>query len=100
MNRYIVGQPVFLRVRLSDPETGDPADPATQDGVDDATLVITVYAPDGTNSTPALTHVSTGVYTGSVTASASQSGTWEYASNATGAGAGAAKERFYVSPLP
>lgn len=98
MNRYIVGQMILLRARLSDPATGDADDPATQDPVDDATIVLTAYAPDGTNSTPALTHVSTGVYTGNLLAT--QAGTWEYATNSTGAAYGAAKERFYVSPLP
>jgi hypothetical protein len=98
MNRYIVGQVVFFRVRLSDPATGDATDPTTQDPVDDPTIVLTVYAPDGSNSTPALGHVSTGVYTASTTPTLE--GQWEYATNSTGAAAGAAKERFYVAPVP
>lgn len=98
MNRYIVGQVVFFRARLSDPATGDPTDPTTQDPVDDPTLALTVYAPDGTTQTPGLLHVSTGVYTSSATVD--QEGTWEYATNSTGAAAGAAKERFFVSPVP
>lgn len=87
-----------MRARLSDPATGDADDPTTQDPVDDATIVLTVYAPDGTNSTPSLAHVSTGVYTASITPT--QSGVYEYATNSNGPAAGAAKERFYVSPLP
>lgn len=89
---------MFLRVRLSDPSTGDATDPTTQDPVDDPTLVLTVYAPDGSTQTPGLSHVSTGVYTTSVTVD--QDSVWEYATNSTGAGAGAAKERFFVSPVP
>lgn len=98
MNTYIVGQVVFLRVRLSDPATGTATDAATQDPVDDATIAMTVYKPDLTTSTPSLTHASTGVYTTSVTAD--QSGEWEYVSNSTGAAAGAGRERFYVAPVP
>ncbi len=98
MNRYIVGQVVFFRARLSDPATGDATDPTTQDPVDDPTIILTVYAPDGTNSTPSLQHVSTGVYTAFATAN--QVGQWEYATNSTGAAAGAAKERFFVSAVP
>lgn len=98
MNRYIVGQVIFLRTYLTDPSTGDANDPATQDPVDDPTISITVFAPDGTNSTPSLAHVSTGVYT--TTFTATQDGTWTYASNSTGAGTGAAKERLYVAPVP
>lgn len=97
MNKYIVGQVVFFRVRLSDPATGDATDPSTQDPVDDPTVVLTVYAPDGTSSAPSLTHVSTGVYSSSQTVSLE--GQWEYATNSTGAAAGAAKDRFYVSPV-
>ena len=98
MNRYVVGQTVFLRAYLTDPSTGDATDPATQDPVDDPTIIITVYAPDGTNSTPSLTHASTGTYTGTITPT--QDGTWTYASNSTGAASGADKERFYVAPVP
>ena len=98
MNLYIVGQVVQLRARLSDPATGDPDDPATQTAVDDPTEVITVYKPDGTNSAPALTHVSTGVYTALITVD--QAGYWTYGSNSTGAAAGADKESFRVVPIP
>lgn len=98
MNLYIVGQVVRLRARLSDPDTGDPDDPTTQDPVDDATEVLTVYKPDGTSSTPALTHVSTGVYTVNVTVD--QAGYWTYGSNSTGPAAGADKESFRVVPIP
>lgn len=89
---------MFFRVRLSDPSTGDATDPTTQDPVDDASIVLTVYAPDGTNSTPALTHPSTGVYTASTTVS--QIGQWTYATQSTGAAAGAAKQRFSVNDVP
>jgi len=98
VNTYVVGQVVFLRARLSDPTTGDADDPATQTPVDDPTEVITVYKPDGTTSTPALVHASTGVYTTSVTVDTD--GYWTYYSNSVGPAAGADKERFYVMPVP
>src|SRR5262245_35357492 len=98
MNTYVIGQTVFLRVRISDPTTGDPDDPATQSPVDDATQVFTVYKPDGTSSTPASSHVSTGVYTTQTITD--QDGYWTYTSTSTGPGAGADKERFYVMPVP
>ncbi len=98
MNTYIVGQVVFLQAILSDPATGDASDPATQDPVDDPTIVLTVYKPDGTTSLPSLTHASTGTYTTQVTLD--QDGYWTYASRSTGAAAGADRERFYVSQVP
>lgn len=98
MNTYVIGQVVFLRARLSDPTTGSASDPTTQDPVDDPTVSMTVYAPDGTSTTPGLTHASTGVYTTTVTVD--QDGTWEYVSTSTGAAAGAGRERFYVAPVP
>lgn len=99
MRRYVVGEVVHLRAYLTDPATGDPDDPTTQDPVDDPTLVLTVYAPDGTSSVASLTHVPfTGVYTAAVTAT--QEGVWEYASNSTGPATSSAKERFFVSPRP
>ncbi|MES2360119.1 MAG: hypothetical protein V4529_17390 [Gemmatimonadota bacterium] len=98
MNRYVVGEVVFLEAYLTDPATGDPHDPTTQDPCDDPTIVLTVFAPDGTNSVASLTHVSTGTYTAHLTAN--QVGQWEYATNSTGAAASAAKERFFVSPVP
>ena len=102
LHRYIVGQVVQIRVRLSDPSTGDPDDPATQDPVDDATIVVSVYKPDATTVTPALTHVSTGVYTGDVTANAA--GIWKYWSVSTGSAAGAGPPdgagEFLVNAVP
>ncbi len=98
MNRYIIGQTVFLRAYLTDPSTGDADDPATQDPVDDPSIALTVYAPDGTTQLPSLAHSATGTYTGTVVAT--QEGSWTYATLSTGAGAGAAKERFYVAPVP
>ncbi len=98
MNRYIIGQTVFMQAYLTDPSTGDPGDPATQDPVDDPTIALTVYAPDGTTSSPSLAHTATGTYTGTIVAT--QEGQWTYADNSTGAGAGAAKQRFYVAAVP
>lgn len=102
MNHYIVGQVIFLRARLSDPATplSDPDDPATQNPVDDPTIGITVYKPDGTTvaPTPSLSHDALGVYTTSVTADIQ--GNWEYVTLSTGAAAGAGRGRFYVAPIP
>ncbi len=98
MNRYVIGQVVFLRARLTDPSTGDPNDAATQNPVDDTSEVLTVYKPDSTTSTPALTHASTGVYTAQVTVD--QEGPWTYVSKSTGLAAGAARARFWVDSVP
>jgi hypothetical protein len=98
VNTYIVGQVVFLRARLSDPSTGDASDPATQDPIDDPTIAVTVYKPDGSTVNTSLAHASTGTYTAAVTVD--QNGQWEYVSLSTGAAAGAGRERFYVSPIP
>lgn len=87
LHRYLVGAVVQIRARLSDPTTGDPDDPATQDPVDDPTVALTVYKPDGSTANLSLTHVSTGVYTGDVTVD--QEGLWKYASLSSGAAAGA-----------
>ncbi len=98
MNRYIIGQTIFLRAYLTDPATGDADDPSTQDPVDDPTIALTVYAPDGTTSSPSLAHTATGTYTGTV--AVTQEGSWTYATLSTGAAAGAAKARFYVAAVP
>jgi len=98
VNTYVVGQTVFLRVRISDPATGDPDDPATQSPVDDATQQFTVYKPDGTFSSPASSHPATGVYTSQILTD--QDGYWTYYSFSSGPGTGADKERFYVMPVP
>lgn len=98
MNSYIVGQVVFLRARLSDPSTGDASDPATQTAVDDATEAITVYKPDGSVVNTSVSHVSTGVYTTSITVD--QDGDWVAVSLSSGAAAGAGRDRFYVAPVP
>lgn len=49
----------------------------------DATVVLAVTAPDGTASTPAVTHASTGVYTASVPVA--QAGPWVYVWTMSGA---------------
>jgi hypothetical protein len=97
VNTYLIDQPVFLRAYLTDPSTGDPNDAATQDPVDDSTIALTVYAPDGTTQTPSLTHVATGEYTTSITPD--QAGTWWYYSLSIGNAAGRNRERFYVEPV-
>lgn len=98
MNRYIIGQTIFLRAYLTDPATGDADDPSTQTPVDDPTITMTVYAPDGTNSSPSLAHAGTGIYTGTVLVN--QEGTYTYTTLSSGAAAGGAKERLYVAAVP
>ncbi len=49
----------------------------------DATVSLSVTAPDGTTSAPSVTHAGTGVY--SATVSVSQSGTWFYTWTVSGA---------------
>ena len=49
----------------------------------DATVVLTVKAPDGTTSTPSVTHGGTGQYSSTVEMTAA--GTWTYRWVATGA---------------
>jgi hypothetical protein len=67
-----VNERVDLRTTLRDPD-GTPTN---------ATVVLTVYAPDGTTSTPALSNPSTGVYEASVLVD--QAGEWAYRWASTG----------------
>lgn len=97
-NPHLVDQPVFLRAYLTDPSTGDPDDPATQDPVDDSTVAMTVYIPDGTTESPSLTHVSTGTYEGQFTPAIP--GQYQYYTLSTGMAAGRGKGRFWVADVP
>lgn len=85
--RRLIGSVAHVAVRLSDPTTGDPDDPATQDPVDDPTLSVTAYKPDGTTANLSMVHGSTGNYSGDITLD--QEGVWKFASLSTGAAAGA-----------
>jgi hypothetical protein len=67
-----VNERVDLRTTLRDPD-GTPTN---------ATVVLTVYAPDGTTSTPALSNPATGVYEASVLVD--QAGEWAYRWASTG----------------
>ena len=87
LKRVLVGSVMTVETLLTDPSTGDPDDTATQDRVDDPTLVVTAFKPDGTNATIAVTHISLGLYRGSI--SIDQAGVWKFASASTGAAAGA-----------
>lgn len=60
----------------------------------DATVTLTVKAPDGTTTTPSVTHSATGVY--SVTVSMTASGPWLYRWQATGAVQAADEGRILV----
>lgn len=100
MNYYIDGQTVRFRILLTDPATPgcDPDDPTTQDPVDDPTLVLTLYKPDGTTQDYAVVRESTGTYHADVTVD--QTGQWEAVSLATGAAANKGRDRVYVAPVP
>lgn len=96
---FLVGQTVFVRVRLSDPSTGDPNDSTTQDPVDDPTVALTVYDPTGAavDPSPSLTRESTGTYTATV--QPDQDGYWHAVSDSSGAATGVGRYRFYASPI-
>lgn len=96
-NIYIIGQIVVLEDLITDPNDITEAFP---DGVpiDDATDVVTVYAPDDSWSTPAVVHAALGTYTAQVTPD--QAGYWTYVWRSTSTGAGAGTRRFYVRAVP
>jgi hypothetical protein len=54
-NQYIVGQVIGLTDLITNPNSTPTADQPVDDGSD----VVTVYAPDGTSSTPTVTHGAT-----------------------------------------
>lgn len=89
-NTYILGQVIQLRDVISDPITAQP--------VDDATVGVTIYRPDGTPTVPSVTRLSAGTYVATVLPNLT--GWWEYVFMSTGLGAGAGAGRFYVSPVP
>jgi hypothetical protein len=60
----------------------------------DATAVCTVKHPDGTLTTPAVTHGTTGVYTADIPIDAQ--GAWWYRFVGTGAVIAASEETFFV----
>jgi hypothetical protein len=62
----------------------------------DATVVLRVKAPDGTVTTPSVTHVGTGSYSARVTLSAA--GPWSYRWEATGAVIAADEGQVQVRP--
>lgn len=63
----------------------------------DATVALTVTAPDGTTSTPAVTHASTGIYTAD--ASATAEGVWYYRWYASGAATDVTTGQYVVDAL-
>lgn len=93
-NEYIVGQVIVL----SDVITNPFSTPTPNAPVDDSTDAVTVYKPDGTTVTPAVTHGATGNYSAQITLD--QPLWWEYVWRSTTTGAGAGRGRFYVSPVP
>lgn len=93
-NTYILGQIVFLEDVITDPGNNDAP-------VDDATDAVTVYQPDRTTETPSTSHsgaTGSGTYRAQFTPT--QTGHHEYVFRSTGAGAGARRGHFYVSPVP
>lgn len=100
MERFLVGQLAFVRARLTDPATGEAADPATQDPVDDPTISVDVYKPDRTLLSPvvSLARSSVGTYIGTFTPDAD--GEWEAVTTATGPAAGRGRVRFLVMAVP
>jgi hypothetical protein len=92
-SEYILGQIVLLSDLITNPVSG-----AT---LSDATDAVTVYRPDGTTITPAVTHPgqdNAAAYDAQITVD--QSGWWEYVWRSTTTGAGAGRSRFWVSPVP
>jgi hypothetical protein len=89
-NEYIPGQVVVLTDTITNP--------ATAALTNDASDTLTVYKPDGTTTSPAVTNMSTGVYSAQITVD--QAGWWEYVFKSTGTAAGAGRSRFYVSQVP
>lgn len=97
-NYYFVGMTAEICVLLTDPSTGDPNDVTTQDPIDDPTLVVTAYKPDGTTEDGSTVRVSTGVYKADFTLD--QDGHWKFFSTSTGAAANRGRDRLYVAPVP
>lgn len=100
MSYYIDGQTVRIIALLTDPSTGDPNDVATQTPIDDPTLVITAYKPDGTSTTSSAVRDATGTYHADFLVD--QTGNWQFASTSTGAAAnrGRLENRVYVAAIP
>jgi hypothetical protein len=82
---YDLGDSVKLTFLV---QAGDPLVPTN------ATVVLTVTAPDGTTSTPATNNPATGTYNAAV--AATQAGLWLYRWVATGAATTAEDGQFYV----
>lgn len=91
-NTYLIDQPILLVDLITDPRTGDPvADPSD---------AVTVFQPDGTPSTPP-TIVDPDDPNGYAAVFVPSMAGWhEYIWRSTGAGSGAGRKTFYVSPVP
>jgi hypothetical protein len=96
-NQYIVGQVIQLRDLITDPNST----PTANQTVDDGTEALTVYQPDGTSTTPSVSHsglAGSGLYLALFTPT--QIGWHEYVFKSTATGAGAGRGRFFVGPVP
>jgi len=99
---YIVGQSISVAVLVTqiDPVTGN----AVVDGsgnpvrVDDASMALTIWKPDQTTSSPAITHLSLGVYTASFTPDVG--GWWQYSFQGVGTAPGRGKKAIFISQVP
>jgi hypothetical protein len=92
-NTYIVGQLVGLSDIITRTATGAITS--------DSSTIVTVYKPDGTTATPAITHPGVddpNAYESQITVD--QAGWWEYVFSSTSTAAGKGRGRFYVSPVP
>lgn len=101
---YIVGQAISLAVIVTqnDPVTGLPVLDGSGNAVrlDDASMAVTVYKPNGTTVTPSVTRVSLGVYTAQVTPSNTEGGEWEYAFQGVTTAPGRGRGIFWVAAVP
>jgi len=64
--------------------------------VNPTTVVFTVRAPDGTQTTPSVSNPSTGIYTTSVTVT--EAGVWAWRAKGTGAATAQQDGQFIVTP--
>lgn len=65
---------------------------------DPTAATCTVRKPDGTTSTPSVTHPSTGVYQAKVTPAVGEQGDWQYRFDGTGAAKAGGRKMFVVRP--
>lgn len=87
-NTYTVGSLVQLTATFLTVSSGAATDPTA--------VTFTVRKPDGSQTQPSVTHVSTGVYGTNV--SIDQPGDWRWRATGTGTAQAQADSSFYVQP--